>query len=72
MRRETGSVVTQRKVYGREEDRKRILECLVKDVANSDDISIYPVVGMGGLGKTTLAQTVFNDDRMKRHFQLRI
>ncbi|KAJ4716398.1 Disease resistance protein [Melia azedarach] len=44
VRRETGSVVTQRKVHGREEDRERILECLVKDVANSDDISIYPVV----------------------------
>ena len=44
-RRETGSVVTQPEVYGREEDKEKIVECLVDDVAGYDDISIYPILG---------------------------
>ncbi|XP_031279488.1 putative disease resistance protein RGA3 [Pistacia vera] len=37
-----------------------------------DDISIYPAISSGGLGKTTLAQVVYNDERVSMHFELRI
>ncbi|TXG47833.1 hypothetical protein EZV62_027127 [Acer yangbiense] len=70
--RQTGSIITESKVYGRDEDKEKIIERLVEIVADSDDISVYPIVGLGGLGKTTLAQMVFNDERAMRHFELRI
>ncbi|KAL5737096.1 hypothetical protein ACOSQ2_031884 [Xanthoceras sorbifolium] len=69
--RQTGSVPPSR-VYGRDEDKERIVECLVEKVSGFDGVSVYPIVGLGGLGKTTLAQTVFNDERIRSHFELRI
>ncbi|KAL5805306.1 hypothetical protein ACOSQ3_032106 [Xanthoceras sorbifolium] len=70
--RQTGSILTQSQVYGRVEDKERIVECLVEKVSGFDGVSVYPIIGLGGLGKTTLAQTVFNDERIESHFELRI
>ncbi|KAF3449376.1 hypothetical protein FNV43_RR10104 [Rhamnella rubrinervis] len=71
--RQTSSIVDQQNVYGREEDKDRIVEFLVDcNSSNCRDLSVYPIVGMGGMGKTTLAQLVFNDERVSRHFDAKI
>ncbi|GAB2280410.1 hypothetical protein Dimus_015043 [Dionaea muscipula] len=71
-RRETISFVAADQVIGREENKKAIVEMLMLDPTVGENISVLSIVGMGGLGKTTLAQLVFNDDKIKNHFEIKL
>ncbi|VAI55232.1 hypothetical protein VPH35_109785 [Triticum aestivum] len=71
-KRETISKVDETKTVGRAADKERLMK-LVLDLASEEDVSVIPIVGFGGLGKTTLAQLVFNDRRANDEvFDLRI
>ncbi|KAH0741400.1 hypothetical protein KY290_034443 [Solanum tuberosum] len=70
--RETGSVLTEPQVYGREKEEDVIVKILINNVSDTQRLSVLPIVGMGGLGKTTLAQMVFNDKRVTEHFHPKI
>nr|ALO70151.1 NBS-LRR-like resistance protein [Oryza sativa] len=37
-----------------------------------DGLAVLPVVGPGGIGKTTFTQHLFHDQRVKKHFHVRI
>ncbi|XBJ26256.1 hypothetical protein VPH35_003723 [Triticum aestivum] len=72
-RPETSSIIDDSSVFGREEDKETIVKMLLdQNNSNHSNLSILPIVGMGGLGKTTLTQLVYNDTRIKGHFQLRV
>ncbi|KAK3223859.1 hypothetical protein Dsin_010884 [Dipteronia sinensis] len=59
-------------VYGREKDAKKMAELLLKDDDdNGVRVSVIPVVGLGGIGKTTLAQIVYNDKEVDGHFDMK-
>ncbi|KAL5130993.1 putative disease resistance protein RGA1 [Glycine soja] len=45
---------------------------LIHDASHFEDLSVYPIVGLGGLGKTTLVQFIFNQEKVVNHFELRI
>ncbi|KAL5802168.1 hypothetical protein ACOSQ4_030473 [Xanthoceras sorbifolium] len=53
-------------VYGRDEDRAKILEMVLRhDEPSGVNFGVIPIVGMGGIGKTTLAQQVYNDKKVE-------
>ncbi|XP_030943143.1 putative disease resistance protein RGA4 isoform X2 [Quercus lobata] len=70
-RRDTYSFVRETEVIGREEDKKAVRGLLL-DSAVKENVSFISIVGIGGLGKTTLAQYVYNDETVKAHFELKI
>ncbi|XP_042520583.1 putative disease resistance protein RGA3 [Macadamia integrifolia] len=68
-----GSIVDQNHVFGRKDDL-----CYVSDMLLSDQydgrgsVSVVSIVAMGGMGKTTLAQLLYNHNGVINHFEVRV
>ncbi|WRX25211.1 NB-ARC - like 10, partial [Theobroma cacao] len=70
--RETHSFVQAADIIGRDEDKEKIIKTLMQDPTDGEGISVLPIVGIGGLGKTALAKLVYNDECVDRHFELKM
>jgi len=70
--RKTASVIDVDEVKGREMDKDRVMKMLLSESSQGPTLRIISLVGMGGIGKTTLAQLVYNDHKVVTHFEKRI
>ncbi|XP_030961823.1 putative disease resistance protein RGA3 [Quercus lobata] len=70
-REQTYSHVHAEAVIGREGDKKAIIRSLLNANAK-ENVLVLPIVGIGGLGKTAVAQLVFNDEEIKNYFELKL
>nr|POE86894.1 putative disease resistance protein rga3 [Quercus suber] len=64
--RETDSFLDHSEVVGRKTEVSKIVSLLTS--ATNQQLSVIPIVGMAGLGKTTFAKLVYNHKLVKKNF----
>ncbi|KAH0715581.1 hypothetical protein KY284_008486 [Solanum tuberosum] len=65
------SLVDDSDIFGRQKEIKYLIDRLLSQDASGGNLTVVPIVGIGGLGKTTLAKVVYNDEKVKNRFGLR-
>ncbi|KAL5577702.1 hypothetical protein UlMin_019401 [Ulmus minor] len=68
----TTSLVDAKEIHGRDEVKETLIGNLLCESSHGKNVELIPIVGTGGLGKTTLAQLAYNDERIKNSFDKRI
>ncbi|PAN36066.2 hypothetical protein PAHAL_6G290500 [Panicum hallii] len=58
-------------IFGRDDDKDMVVKVLLNQQAQLN-VQVLPIIGMGGLGKTTLAKLVYNDCRIQKYFELKM
>ncbi|KAL7234418.1 hypothetical protein ACSBR1_017922 [Camellia fascicularis] len=65
------SLIHEPRICGRDKEKKEIIDFLLSNESSDNKVGVIPIVGMGGLGKTTLAQMVYNDEMVNKNFDLK-
>jgi hypothetical protein len=72
LNRQTHSALDESaEIFGRDDDKAVVVKLLL-DQQDQRSVQVLPIIGMGGLGKTTLAKMVYNDRKVQEHFEFRM
>ncbi|KAJ4807758.1 Disease resistance protein (CC-NBS-LRR class) family [Rhynchospora pubera] len=64
----TSHFVVESDIIGRECEKQKLFSLLSSESQDAQIISVVTIVGTGGIGKTTLAQLIYNDQIIRRKF----
>lgn len=70
--RASSSLASETGTFGRDGEKNKLLDSLLNnDNGTDNNLQVFSIVAMGGMGKTTLAKLIYNDEQVKDHFQIR-
>ncbi|CAL4897809.1 unnamed protein product [Urochloa decumbens] len=68
----TTSESTEPKLYGRDHMKNSIIHDITEGKHSCEALTIIPIVGLGGIGKTALTQHIYHSEKVRRHFKVKV